>query len=128
MSQLQVVARAMYSSPPLYGARLVQLVLGEARLRPLWEDDLRTMSCRITEMRGLLVDALKDAGSDRDWSHINKQIGMFCYTGMSKEECVAMTEKHHVYMTENGRISMAGVNRENVDALAKAIVDVTTKK
>lgn len=34
-----------------------------------------------------------------------------------------MTQKHHVYMTKDGRISLAGLNMAKVDYLANAIVD-----
>jgi aspartate/tyrosine/aromatic aminotransferase len=32
---------------------------------------------------------------------------MFAYSGMSKDEVIALREKHHIYCTLDGRISMA---------------------
>ena len=40
--------------------------------------------------------------------HITSQIGMFAYTGLSKEQCTMLTDKYHIYCTKNGRFSMAG--------------------
>lgn len=35
-----------------------------------------------------------------------------------------LKEKYHIYMTENGRISMAGLSSKNVDYFAEAIDSV----
>lgn len=83
------------------------------------------MADRIIKMRELLVDNLKKEGSTRDWSHITNQIGMFCYSGLTAEQVAQLKEKWHIYMTSNGRISMAGVTSARVAYLAKAIHDVT---
>eukprot|EP00956_Cyclotella_meneghiniana_P034731 scaffold107881_cov78-Cyclotella_meneghiniana.AAC.2 len=53
---------------------------------------------------------------------------MFAYSGMSKEEVVALREKHHIYCTLDGRISMAGVTSKNVDYIAESIFAVTEGK
>jgi aspartate aminotransferase len=76
-------------------------------------------------MRSKLVKHLKDLGSKRDWSHITNQIGMFCFTGLSPAQVETLTKKWHVYLTKDGRVSMAGVTSGNVEYLAKAIHDVT---
>ncbi|KAH8072011.1 hypothetical protein JL721_3918 [Aureococcus anophagefferens] len=101
---LKKVARAMYSNPPAFGARV--------------------MSSRIGDMRTALRAKLDSLDTGRDWSHITSQIGMFSYTGMTKSEVLKIREKHHVYVLESGRISMAGINTKNVDQLATAIADV----
>jgi len=79
-------------------------------------------------MRAKLVKLLKDAGSTRDWSHIVNQIGMFAFTGLTPEEVDELREKYHIYMTRNGRISVAGVNDTNIDYLAQGIHAVTSKR
>lgn len=43
---------------------------------------------------------------------------------LTPKQCEAMIKKHHIYMTSNGRISMAGLNTANVDYVADAIHDV----
>lgn len=36
-----------------------------------------------------------------------------------------LTKDHSIYLTKDGRISMAGVTSKNVDYIAKAIFEVT---
>lgn len=115
----------MYSSPPIHGARIAATVLGDRALYADWLEEVKTMAHRIETMRRMLVSELKKAGSTIDWSHITDQIGMFCYSGLSEDECKVLTEKHHIYLTLNGRISLTGVTDKNVTRLAQAIHDVT---
>lgn len=86
------------------------------------------MADRIIAMRSLLRKNLEQAGSTMDWKHITDQIGMFAFSGMSGEMVDVMADKHHIYMTRNGRISMAGVNTKNVARLAAAMHAVTSGK
>lgn len=107
ISQLKMVIRPMYSNPPRHGARIVTTVLNDAHLREDWETQCAGMAARINTMRTVLREQLEAAGSNRNWDHITKQIGMFAFSGLSKEEVMQMREKHHVYCTLDGRISMA---------------------
>lgn len=124
-SQLKIVIRPMYSNPPVHGARLVQAILGDEQLTKQWRDEVKEMADRIISMRTALKDELKALGSTRDWAHIESQIGMFCFTGLSTEQCKRMVEEFHVYMTANGRISMAGITTANVKYVANAIHECT---
>jgi len=124
-SQLKILIRPMYSNPPKFGAKIVSTILNDAKLYPQWQKEVKGMADRIISMRAKLVKGLKDVGSNRDWKHITDQIGMFCFSGLTPEQVDLMASKHHVYMTRNGRISMAGVTSKNVDYLAKAMYDVT---
>jgi aspartate aminotransferase, mitochondrial len=83
------------------------------------------MADRIHTIRSALHAKLIEAGSIKNWDHIIQQIGMFAYSGMSKQEVMVLREKHHIYCTADGRISMAGVTTGNVDYIAQAIHDVT---
>jgi len=83
------------------------------------------MADRIIDMRTALTNGLKKAGSTKNWDHINKQIGMFCFSGMTPEQVDKLRTEYHIYMTKNGRISMAGITTKNVEYLAKAMHAVT---
>ena len=87
--------------------------------------EVKQMADRIITMRALLVKYLTEAGSTRDWTHITNQIGMFCYSGLTSDDVAQLKDKWSVYMTSNGRISMAGVTSNNCKYLAEAIHDVT---
>lgn len=75
-------------------------------------------------MRALLKDSLVKNGTKGNWDHVTKQIGMFSFTGLTPKQSEAMIQKHHIYMTGNGRISIAGLTSANVDYVADAIKDV----
>lgn len=107
VSQMKMVIRPMYSNPPRHGARLVTTVLEDPKLKAEFIEQCRGMADRINTMRTSLHDALTAAGSTKDWDHIVKQIGMFAYSGLTKDQVMTMREKHHVYCTADGRISMA---------------------
>jgi len=121
-SQLSVLQRSEISNPPAHGARLVALILNDAALFEEWTRDIKTMAERIIAMReqlhALLRDEFKTPGN---WDHIVKQIGMFSFTGLNASQSATMTEKYHIYLTTNGRISMAGLNTKNVRYVAESI-------
>jgi aspartate aminotransferase len=123
-SQLAILQRSEISNPPAYGARIASLVLNDEKLFAQWEDDLRTMSGRIIEMRKALRSKLEEAGTPGTWNHITDQIGMFSFTGLNESQVEKLREKYHIYMTKNGRISMAGLNTNNIDYFAKSVDSV----
>ena len=125
LSQLKILARPMYSNPPLYGARIVSTVLNTPELNTQWLSDVKTMADRIIGMRTALVAGLKEAGSKKNWSHITQQIGMFAFTGLSADQSKRMAAEHHIYLTLDGRISIAGLNSKNVHYVAQAIHAIT---
>lgn len=115
----------MYSNPPIHGARIVDIVLNDPALTASWHNDLLVMSGRIKEMRSALVTKLKEHGSTHDWSHVTSQIGMFAYTGLSTEQVDKLKNDYHIYMTADGRISIAGLNTHNIDYISKAFHEVS---
>lgn len=125
LSQLKILVRAMYSNPPVHGARIVATVLGDAELEAQWRGECKLMADRIIDMRAALKKAILAAGSTKDWSHVTDQIGMFCYTGLNKEQVGRLRDEFHVYITGDGRVSMAGVTTGNVDYIANAIHTVS---
>lgn len=124
-SQLKILIRPMYSNPPVHGARIVETILSDPVLSKQWYSECKAMADRILSMRSALKSALEDLGSAKNWDHITQQIGMFCYSGISPEQVDIMREKHHIYMTKDGRISMAGVTTGNVKYIAEALHEVT---
>ncbi|KDO34648.1 hypothetical protein SPRG_00710 [Saprolegnia parasitica CBS 223.65] len=124
-SQLKILIRPMYSNPPIHGALLVSTILGDDKLKRQWYGECKSMADRIISMRSLLkANIAKIDGSTTEWNHITDQIGMFCYTGLTEPQVDRMMAKHHIYLTKDGRISMAGVNSKNVEYIAEAIAEV----
>ena len=85
-SQAKIIIRAMYSNPPIHGARLVTEILKSEELTTQWRKDVKVMADRIISMRKALTTELKNLGSTRNWEHIENQIGMFCFTGLTPEQ------------------------------------------
>lgn len=124
-SQLKLLVRPMYSNPPVHGARLVNEILSDPVLRKQWRGECKSMAERIQLMRSLLRNKLKEVGSTKDWKHITDQIGMFAFTGLSVEQVLKMRKDFSIYCTEDGRISLAGINSKNVAHIANSIHQVT---
>jgi len=127
LSQMKIVIRPIYSNPPRFGANIVKTILSDDRLTVDFIDQCKEMADRINRMRIKLRTTLEEGEQNRSWEHITNQIGMFAFSGMTKEEVINLREKHHIYCTLDGRISMAGVTSHNVNYIAEAINDVTTK-
>ncbi|KAI9314796.1 aspartate aminotransferase [Dichotomocladium elegans] len=124
LSQLEKLQRAEISNPPAYGSRIVDIVLNDPALYAEWKENLKYMSSRIIDMRKALRERLEALGTPGTWNHITDQIGMFSFTGLKASQVKVLKEKYHIYMTDNGRISMAGLSTTNVDYFAKAVDDV----
>ncbi|KAL9614635.1 MAG: hypothetical protein Q9167_000923 [Letrouitia subvulpina] len=121
-SQLAILQRSEISNPPAYGARIASLILNDPDLFKQWQSNLETMSGRIVDMRKALRSKLEELnGKEGSWKHITDQIGMFSFTGLTEKQVLKIREDAHIYMTKNGRISMAGLNTRNVEYTAKAI-------
>ena len=124
LSQLKIVIRTNYSNPPTHGGAVVAAVLQNPELRALWEQELGAMRVRIKTMRQSLVDGLKAAGVKTDMSFITKQIGMFSYSGLSKEQMIRLRSEFGVYGTDTGRMCVAALNSQNIGHVCQAIATV----
>jgi aspartate aminotransferase len=121
LSQLKIVVRQLYSSPPRHGAAIVNKVLTDPKLKQQWLDELTLMSDRIVAMRTALRKAIEAKGTPGTWNHVTDQIGMFTFTGLSKPQVERMVNEFSIYMTADGRISVAGLNPGNVEYVAECI-------
>ena len=124
LSQLKIVIRTNYSNPPTHGGAVVAAVLNNPELRALWEKELGEMRVRIKAMRQKLVDGLKAAGVKQDMSFITTQIGMFSYSGLTKDQMVRLRSEFGVYGTDTGRMCVAALNGKNIDYVCAAIAKV----
>jgi len=121
-SQLKIIIRPMYSNPPLHGARIANTILSNEALYSEWEAEVKTMAERIISMREKLYNMLThDLKTPGEWGHIKSQIGMFSFTGLTPAHTQALAERAHVYMTRDGRISMAGLNGGNIEHFATSV-------
>ncbi|MDV5168270.1 amino acid aminotransferase [Photobacterium rosenbergii] len=123
-SQVKSIARVIYSNPPAHGAAIVTEILNDAALRAEWEIEVADMRDRIQEMRTLFVQTLKDLGVEADFSFIERQNGMFSFSGLSKEQVNRLKDEFGIYIVGSGRISVAGMTKANMQPLCKGIAAV----
>ncbi|MFT3876454.1 MAG: amino acid aminotransferase [Propioniciclava sp.] len=124
LSQVKIVIRTNYSNPPTHGAALVETVLGDPELRAQWVAELGEMRDRIKAMRSALVEGLQAAGVTADVSYITDQVGMFSFSGLTKDQMVRLRGEFGVYGTDTGRICVAALNDNNVGYVSESIAAV----
>jgi len=124
LSNLKASIRVNWSSPPLHGGRIAALILNNLDKRESWLKELVMVTARIAKMRVELKKALDENKCPGNWDHVVNQIGMFTFTGLTPAQCDQMVDKHHIYLTPNGRISVSGLNMGNVQYTADCFKDV----
>ena len=123
-SQVNNAVRTIYSVPPDHGAAVVSLILNDDDLRAAWELELNEMRDRLREMRALLHDALRDTAPNRDFSHLVRATGMFCFLGVTADQVARLKKEFAIYMVDSSRINVAGITADNVGHLAASIAAV----
>jgi len=123
-SQAKALIRAMYSNPPAHGGAVVTTVLDDPELFAQWEQEVTEMRERIHAMRTLFVATLKEKGVTQDFSFIERQNGMFSFSGLNPDQVARLKDEFGIYIVGSGRISVAGLTRANMDALCAAIAAV----
>jgi aspartate aminotransferase len=127
LSHLIQIARSIYSMPPDHGAAIVQEILSHASSREEWVDELSAMRKRIWGLRGALVRELARSCPERSFAFIAEQRGMFSFLGVDTAQVRALREQHHVYMTDDSRINIAGLRADNLAYFAQAVAQVLRK-
>jgi aromatic-amino-acid transaminase len=123
-SQLKSIIRVIYSNPPAHGGAVVTTILSDVELRAEWEAEVDAMRARIHAMRKLFVATLKAKGVKTDFSFIERQNGMFSFSGLTTEQVIKMREDSAVYAVNSGRFNVASMTEGNMDALCDAIARV----
>jgi aspartate aminotransferase len=124
LSHLVRIARGIYSMPPDHGAAIVQEILSDPARREQWIEELTAMRKRITGLRHEVVKRLARSCAQRDFGFIGAQRGMFSFLGVDTPQVRALRERHHVYMTDDSRINIAGLCADNVEYFAQAVAQV----
>jgi aspartate/tyrosine/aromatic aminotransferase len=120
LSHMLQSARGMWSMPPDHGAAIAARIFADAELKRDWILELDVMRARIQAMRALLAQRLKDAIGDGSFDFIAAQRGMFSLLGVSVQAVDRLREQHHIYMTPDSRMNLAGIMPQNVDYVAEA--------
>lgn len=124
LGQLKAVSRRIYSNPPSHGAQAIATVLADPVLFKEWRHEVSVMRERIADMRQKVYERLQREVPDYDSSYFIKQRGMFCYTGLTPQQLETLRQKFGVYIIDSGRISLPGLNDDNVDYFVQSLVAV----
>jgi aspartate aminotransferase len=128
MSQLVRLGRGMWSMPPDHGAAIVQGILADPALTRLWKEELEHMRQRVTGLRHAVVEQLRQHCPQRDFGFIARQRGMFSYFGISTEQVRELRIAHHIYMTDDSRMNIAGLRQENLEYFARSVAQVLASR
>ena len=120
-SHVQAAIRAIYSSPPAHGGKIVATILGNAPLKGLWIQELAEMRSRIKAMRRAFVQGMTDRQHMVDFDFINHQKGMFSFSGLTLDQVLKLRADNHIYIVDSGRINVAGITPTNIDPLCDAV-------
>lgn len=123
MSHVKTVIRTNYSNPPAHGGMAATTVLNSSELYEQWLNELAEMRVRIKDMRSALVKGLADNGVPGDFSFIEKQRGMFSFSGLSDEVVTWLRTEKSIYMVGGGRINLAGLTTDNIDYVCSSIAE-----
>ncbi|KAF7563690.1 hypothetical protein G7046_g487 [Stylonectria norvegica] len=122
LDQARCLVRWEYSSPPAFAARLASIILTDEGLRESWRGELAAAAARIrtsrVELYHLLTTSYRTPGK---WECILNGTGMFSFLPLSPEHIEMLSSKFHIWMPDNGRMNMAGLNDQNIDRVASSI-------
>ncbi len=123
LSQVKRVVRTNYSNPPAHGGLIVETILADADLTAQWRKELEGMQARIAGVRAQFVEAMARRAPEADFEFIRRQRGMFSFSGLSDAQVDWLREERHIYIVKGGRINVAGITSDNLDALADAVAE-----
>jgi len=121
LSHMKTVIRTNYSNPPAHGGLIATMILDTPELRTMWLEELAEMRDRIVNMRKALVAGLVTQGVDGDFSFIEKQRGMFSFSGWSDDVVMNLRKNNNIYIVGGGRINLAGLTTANIEYVCKSV-------
>ena len=116
--------RLNYSFPPDHGAKVVATILGDPGLRQDWTSELEDMRQGMLTLRQGLTDALRKATNSDRFDFVGEHRGMFTRLGLDPEKVASLRDEAGIYMIGDSRINIAGLPRDQLDHLARAIAAV----
>jgi len=123
LSQIRQAIRCNYSNPPRHGAATVAAILTDPALRQEWFSEVDAMRSRISKMRAMFIDGMKQTKVDRDFGFLSTQKGMFSYSGLNSMQADWLKNERGIYIVGTGRINVAGMASSTMSTLCSAIAD-----
>ena len=123
-SHVKLLIRQSYSNPPIHGAKIVSTLLHDPSLRKEWMLEVEQMKNRIHQMRLALVQGLTKKCPQHDFNFLANQKGMFSFSGLNESQSTRLRDEYGVFILLNGRINVAGLNRNNLDYVIDSLAAV----
>jgi aspartate aminotransferase len=120
-SHVLQIARSIYSMPPDHGAAIAACIFADPELRGSWLAELKAMRDRMAAMRTLLAAHLRTTTRSGNFDFIQAQHGMFSLLGVPPATVARLRDTHHIYMTSDSRMNVAGIMPHNVAYVAESI-------
>lgn len=124
-SQIKKIIRSLYSNPPAHGARIVASLLKDAAMKEEWKKELDAMRHRITTIRENLIQRLSAKTTKGGFEFLRHHKGMFSFIDIDKSQVQQLIDKFGIYLIDNGRISLTGLNGKNIDYVVDGIAAVS---
>jgi aspartate aminotransferase len=129
LSNIRLIARTSYSTPPMYGAIIVYKILSKPEYMKRWEDELAGIVSKIRDVRFTLKKYLTNLQTPGSWEFVTSQVGMFiypCFTGNEfflflERVTRELIDRFHIYLLKDGRLSLSGINFKNLEYVANSI-------
>ncbi|KAI5459243.1 aspartate aminotransferase [Mariannaea sp. PMI_226] len=120
--QMRFLIRSEFSSSPAYGSRLVDLILSDPAREAAWRHELDSVHQRLHRLRAKLYDMLTNVyKTPGDWSVITNGNGLFALLPLAASQCETLRKEYHIYLVSTGRITVSGLNEQNMAYVAKSI-------
>ena len=116
------IIRSQYSSPPYYGSLIIENILLNKNKYKLWENELRDQVINLNEIRKILFSRLLD--NKINWKNLLNGKGLFYKTDLNKEQILNLKINYGIYILENGRINIAGLNLDNISYFVNSIKQI----
>ncbi|HSX37725.1 MAG TPA: aromatic amino acid transaminase [Chlamydiales bacterium] len=123
-SHIKKTIRSLYSNPPAHGARIVSALLQDADLKKEWEQDLSRMRDRISLVKESIIRKLS---AKMDCEFLRHRKGMFLLIDLDKHQIQKLIDEFGIYLLDNGRISLTGLNEKNIDQVVNGLFSVCQK-
>ncbi|NPD16578.1 aspartate/tyrosine/aromatic aminotransferase [Xinfangfangia sp. D13-10-4-6] len=123
-ANLNFLNRQNFSFPPDHGARIVTTILEDAGLTADWKAELEEVRQNMLGLRVQLAEELRKATNSDRFDFVAVHRGMFSRLGLTEAQVNRLREEHGVYMVGDSRINIAGLNKDTVPVLARAIASV----
>jgi aspartate/tyrosine/aromatic aminotransferase len=96
-------------------------VLAAPDLNKAWRDELEGMRVRIEGIRNALSERFRVTTDSRKFDHIAHQKGMFSLLSLTPSHVKRLREEHAIYMPDDGRTNVAGLNMSQVQPFVSAV-------